>query len=55
MSNLADYVPIVGQEVIDQLYRLAERLQSRRFVHINSTPPPVRVEWRRSFPGPYRC
>ncbi len=37
MSSLADYVPIVGQEVIDQLYRLAERLQSRRFVHINST------------------
>lgn len=37
MSSLTDYIPIVGQEVVDQLYRLAERLQARRFVHINST------------------
>ena len=37
MNGLNDYVPIVGQEVIDQLQRLAERLVSRRFVHINST------------------
>jgi trehalose synthase len=35
--ELNDYAPIVGQEIIDQLHRLAERLGSRRFVHINST------------------
>jgi trehalose synthase len=34
---LNDYAPIVGQEVIDQLHRLAERLGPKRFVHINST------------------
>ncbi len=37
MSGLNDYLPIVGQEVIDQLHRLADRLSGRRFVHINST------------------
>ena len=37
MIGLNDYAPIVGQEVIDQLQRLAERLGPRRFVHINST------------------
>jgi trehalose synthase len=37
VNKLNDYLPIVGQENIDQLYRLAERLRSRRFVHINST------------------
>jgi len=35
--GLNDYAPIVGQEVIDQLQRLAARLGPRRFVHINST------------------
>jgi len=35
--TLNDYAPIVGDEVVGQLCRLAERLQGRRFVHINST------------------
>jgi trehalose synthase len=35
--NLSDYEPIVGAEVIGQLHRLAERLGTRRFVHVNST------------------
>jgi trehalose synthase len=35
--GLSDYEPIVGPEVIGQLYRLTERLGPRRFVHINST------------------
>lgn len=37
MIKLNDYAPIVGQEVIDQLHRLAEGLGPVRFVHINST------------------
>jgi trehalose synthase len=37
VNGLHDYLPIVGQEVIDQLHRLADRLGPRRFVHINST------------------
>jgi trehalose synthase len=35
--TLNDYIPIVGAEVVGQLYRLAERLGPRRFVHVNST------------------
>jgi trehalose synthase len=35
--ELNDYAGLVGPEVIGQLYRLAERLGPRRFVHINST------------------
>jgi len=35
--TLDDYAPIVGEEVVGQLFRLAEHLQGRRFVHINST------------------
>jgi trehalose synthase len=35
--GLNDYAPIVGPEVVGQLYRLAERLGPRRFLHINST------------------
>jgi len=35
--TLDDYAPIVGEEVVGQLHRLAEHLQGRRFVHINST------------------
>jgi trehalose synthase len=35
--GLNDYAELVGPEVIGQLYRLAERLGPRRFVHINST------------------
>lgn len=37
MAKLSDYVPIVGQENIDQLFRLAGRLKGRRVVHVNST------------------
>ena len=37
MITLDDYAPIVGEEVVGQLHRLAEHLQGRRFVHINST------------------
>lgn len=37
MISWNDYADIVGPAVIDQLYRLAERLSRRRFVHINST------------------
>ncbi len=37
MITLDDYAPIVGEEVVGQLCRLAEHLQGRRFVHINST------------------
>uniref|UniRef100_A0A7C3SJW9 Glycosyltransferase n=1 Tax=Desulfobacca acetoxidans TaxID=60893 RepID=A0A7C3SJW9_9BACT len=35
--GLDDYAPIVGQEVIDQLQRLADGLGPVRFMHINST------------------
>ncbi|MDI6854538.1 MAG: glycosyltransferase [Deltaproteobacteria bacterium] len=37
MITLSEYAPIVGQEVIDQLERLAEGLGPARFVHVNST------------------
>ncbi|MCE5243022.1 MAG: glycosyltransferase [Desulfobacteraceae bacterium] len=37
MKTLDDYKPIVGEAVVGQLYRLAEHLQNRHFVHINST------------------
>jgi len=37
LTGLSDYVPIVGQENIDQLFRLAERLKGRSVVHVNST------------------
>jgi trehalose synthase len=37
VNGLNDYLPIIGQQNIDQLNRLAERLPSRRFIHINST------------------
>ncbi|MBM4287646.1 MAG: glycosyltransferase [Deltaproteobacteria bacterium] len=37
MNGFNEYIPLVGQEVVDQLYRLADHLKDRRFVHINST------------------
>ncbi|MCK4496007.1 MAG: glycosyl transferase family 1, partial [Candidatus Aminicenantes bacterium] len=37
MTQLSDYVPIVGQENIDQLFRLAKRLKGKKIVHVNST------------------
>jgi trehalose synthase len=33
---LEQYVPIVGRETVEQLYRLAERLQGKRVVMVNS-------------------
>jgi len=37
MSELKDYVPVVGQAVVDDLRLLAERLRGKRIQHINST------------------
>jgi trehalose synthase len=37
LAKLSDYVPIVGQENIDQLFRLAKRLKGKSIVHVNST------------------
>lgn len=37
-TTLQDYAAIVGQEMIDELYHLAERVRHRRLQHINSTP-----------------
>jgi trehalose synthase len=37
-STLDQYRPIVGTEYIDELYRIAERLNGRTIQHINSTP-----------------
>jgi trehalose synthase len=37
LAKLSDYVPIVGQENIDQLFRLAKRLRGKSIVHVNST------------------
>jgi trehalose synthase len=53
VTTLADYAPIVGEEVVGQLHRLAEHLQGRRFVHINSTA--VGGGWLRFCPGPFPC
>ena len=37
MIGLNDYAPVVGQEVVEQLQRLADRLGRRRLIQINST------------------
>ena len=37
VTNLNEYEPIAGKEVVSQLYRLAERLGPRSLMHINST------------------
>ncbi len=37
MKSLDDYRELVGDEVIDEIYREARRLQGRRVLHINST------------------
>jgi trehalose synthase len=37
MSRIEDYIPIVGQSVVDDLRLLAERLQGKVVQHINST------------------
>jgi trehalose synthase len=38
MVNVEDYIPLVGQSVIDDLRLLGERLKGRVIQHINSTP-----------------
>ena len=35
--NLDDYIPIVGEDTIDELKLLASRLKGKRIQHINST------------------
>jgi len=37
MTTLKDYEPIVGSEVIDELYELGARLSHKKVVHINET------------------
>lgn len=37
MKSLDDYLPIVGEKVVGQLYQKARRLINRHVVHINST------------------
>lgn len=38
MAKLEEYIPIVGQSIIDDLRLLAERLHGKIVQHINSTP-----------------
>ncbi|MCK9432194.1 MAG: glycosyltransferase [Candidatus Omnitrophica bacterium] len=38
MAKLEEYIPIVGQSVVDDLRRLAEKLKGKRVQHVNSTP-----------------
>ena len=38
MAKLDEYIPIVGQSVVDDLRLLAQRLQGKIIQHINSTP-----------------
>ena len=37
MSELKDYIPVVGQAAVDDLNILAERLRGKRIQHVNST------------------
>jgi len=37
MAHIKEYIPIVGQSIIDELYLLAERLEGKTIQHINST------------------
>jgi trehalose synthase len=38
MAKIEEYIPLVGQAVIDDLRLLGARLQGRVVQHINSTP-----------------
>lgn len=38
MSHLNDYIPIVGENEIAELYLIAERLKGKKILNINSTP-----------------
>jgi trehalose synthase len=37
MKNLDDYLPVVGEKIIGDIYQKAHRLTSKHVVHINST------------------
>ncbi len=37
MSELKDYIPVVGQAAVDDLKLLAERLRGKKIQHVNST------------------
>ena len=37
MKSLDDYLPIVGEKVVGQIYQKAHRLINKHIVHINST------------------
>jgi trehalose synthase len=37
MASISDYAPIVGEDVIEELRAVAERVKGRRLQHINST------------------
>ncbi|MDP2940101.1 MAG: glycosyl transferase family 1, partial [Candidatus Omnitrophota bacterium] len=37
MANIEEYIPIVGQPIIDDLKLLAEKLKGKIIQHINST------------------
>ncbi len=37
MPEINDYIPIVGQDVIDDLYLISEKLKNRKILNINST------------------
>jgi hypothetical protein len=49
--TLDDYAPIVGEEVVGQLHRLAGHLQGRRFVHIMQKLRYQGHTWRRQVAG----
>ena len=38
MAKIEEYIPLVGQAVIDDLRLLSERLKGKVIQHINSTP-----------------
>ncbi|MFH1618682.1 MAG: glycosyl transferase family 1, partial [bacterium] len=37
MARLDDYIPVAGRHVIEDLWRVADRLKGRSVVHVNST------------------
>lgn len=37
-KQLADYSPIAGEEVVEEIRSLAEPLRGARVVHVNATP-----------------
>src|SRR3989338_3571880 len=37
MPNIDDYIPVVGQSVVDDLRLIAQKLAGKRILHVNST------------------